>query len=86
MAAVTTIVAAYRYGSSVTPNILELLPRSNLLYFAIMMVTLQLCLSSAVGSSALFQHIEDTLKISRSTSDDAVYDAVSIIIIKFLSI
>lgn len=69
MAAVTTIVAAYRYGSSVTPNILELLPRSNLLYFAIMMVTLQLCLSSAVGSSALFQHIEDTLKISRSMSD-----------------
>lgn len=62
----TTIVAAYRYGNDVTPNVLELLPKSNMLYIAIMLVTLQLCLSSAVGSSALFQHIEDTLRISRS--------------------
>lgn len=66
MAVGTTIIAAYRYGNSVTANVLEMLPRSNPLYFAIMMVTLQLCLSSAVGSSALFQHIEDMLGIPRS--------------------
>lgn len=66
MAIGTTVIAAYRYGSTVTPNVLEMLPRSNMLYFAIMLVTLQLCLSSAVGSSALFQHIEDTLRIPRS--------------------
>lgn len=46
------------------PNVLENLPKSNSLYFAIMLVTLQLCLSSAVGNSALFQHIEEYLGIS----------------------
>lgn len=66
MAVGTTILSAYRYGNTVTANVLEMLPRSNSLYFAIMMVTLQLCLSSAVGSSALFQHIEDMLGIPRS--------------------
>lgn len=67
MAIATTVIAAYRYGNTVTPNVLEMLPRSNMLYIAIMLVTLQLCLSSAVGSSALFQHIEDTLRIPRSS-------------------
>lgn len=62
----TTVIAAWRYGDMVSSNVLEMLPPSNMLYFAIMLVTLQLCLSSAVGSSALFQHIEDSLRISRS--------------------
>lgn len=66
MAVGTTVIAAYRYGNAVTANVLEMLPRSNMLYFAIMLVTLQLCLSSAVGSSALFQHVEDQLRIPRS--------------------
>lgn len=77
MAVATTLIAAYRYGGAVAPNVLEMLPRSNPLYFAIMMVTLQLCLSSAVGSSALFQHIEDTLRIPRSISLSSIYIAIS---------
>lgn len=64
----TTFLAAYRYGIFITPNVLESLPRSWDLYLIILLVTLQLCLSSAVGSSALFQHIEDLLGASRDFS------------------
>lgn len=63
--AITTILAAWKYGFTITPNVLELLPRSWPLYVTIFLVTVQLCLSSAVGSSALFQNIEDLLNISR---------------------
>lgn len=62
---VTTTLTAYKYGTTATANVLEILPRSNSLYLAIMLVTLQLCLSSAVGHSALFQHVEDWLKIPK---------------------
>lgn len=59
LAVITTILAAYQYGISTAPNLLEMLPNSNLLYAAILLVTLQLCLSHAVGSSAMFQNIEE---------------------------
>lgn len=68
LSAITTILAAYRYGIFTTANVLESLPRSWDLYLIILLVTLQLCLSSAVGSSALFQHIEDLLGASRDFS------------------
>ncbi|XP_037029957.1 proton-coupled amino acid transporter 2 isoform X1 [Bradysia coprophila] len=68
MAVTTTVVAGYRYGASISSNVLEILPKSNVLYFAIMLVTLQLCLSSAVGTSPLFQHIEEQLKIPKKFS------------------
>lgn len=62
---ITTILAAYQYGISTAPNLLEMLPNSNLLYAAILLVTLQLCLSHAVGSSAMFQNIEEYLNIPK---------------------
>lgn len=62
---ITTFLAAYKYGTSVTANVLEILPRSHALYVAILLVTLQLCLSSAVGHSAMFQHVEDWMKIPK---------------------
>ncbi|KFB44113.1 AGAP002376-PA-like protein [Anopheles sinensis] len=65
LSAVTTLLTAYRYGMDATSNVLQILPRSWSLYLTILLVTLQLCLSSAVGSSALFQHIEDVLGASR---------------------
>ncbi len=71
MAITTTVVAGYRYGASIPSNVLEILPKSNVLYFAIMLVTLQLCLSSAVGTSPLFQHIEDRLKIPKSNKNSS---------------
>ncbi|XP_028166560.1 probable sodium-coupled neutral amino acid transporter 6 [Ostrinia furnacalis] len=65
MFAVTTVLAANRYGARVDNNILQGIPPSITLYVVALLVTLQLCLSSAVGNSALFQHIEDFLKIPK---------------------
>uniref|UniRef100_A0A182W2W7 Amidase domain-containing protein n=1 Tax=Anopheles minimus TaxID=112268 RepID=A0A182W2W7_9DIPT len=65
LSVITTFLTAYRYGMDATANVLQILPRSWSLYMTILLVTLQLCLSSAVGNSALFQHIEDLLGASR---------------------
>uniref|UniRef100_A0A1B0GJI0 Putative amino acid transporter n=1 Tax=Lutzomyia longipalpis TaxID=7200 RepID=A0A1B0GJI0_LUTLO len=65
LSTITTLLAAFKYGASVTPNILEILPQSWTLYVIIFLVTIQLCISSAIGNSALFQHIEDILSASR---------------------
>lgn len=65
LSVITTILAAHQYGMSTAANILEELPKSNLLYVATLLVTVQLCLSHAVGSSALFQNIEEFLSIPR---------------------
>lgn len=62
---ITTILAASQYGMSTAANVLEILPKSNLLYTATLLVTVQLCLSHAVGSSALFQNIEEFLRIPK---------------------
>lgn len=68
LATITTILAAYRYGIYTTANVLEMLPRSWGLYLVILLVTFQLCLSSAIGNSALFQHIEDYFGAPRDFS------------------
>ncbi|KAJ0171408.1 hypothetical protein K1T71_012958 [Dendrolimus kikuchii] len=66
MFAVTTLLAAHRYGIDLSNNVLRDIPPSIPLYVVALLVTLQLCLSSAVSNSALFQHIEDLLKVPRS--------------------
>lgn len=63
---ITTVLVHATYGQKITPNVLESLPKSWALYLIIMLVTLQLCLSSAVGNSALFQHVEDVFNVPRS--------------------
>ncbi|XP_062554511.1 uncharacterized protein LOC134219696 [Armigeres subalbatus] len=65
LSTITTVFVAYRYGMDTTNNVLQILPKSWSLYITILLVTLQLCLSSAVGNSALFQHVEDVLGASR---------------------
>ncbi|CAH2057089.1 unnamed protein product, partial [Iphiclides podalirius] len=62
---ITSLLAANRYGNSVQNNILQGMPPSITLYIVALLVTLQLCLSSAVGNSALFQHLEDLLNVPR---------------------
>ena len=62
---VTTMLVHETYGQSITPNVLMSLPKSWTLYAIILLVTLQLCLSSAVGNSALFQHVEDFFNIPK---------------------
>ncbi|CAH0717740.1 unnamed protein product, partial [Brenthis ino] len=60
---ITSLLAANRYGNHVENNILQGMPPSVPLFIVALLVTLQLCLSSAVSSTALFQHIEDLLNI-----------------------
>ncbi|XP_047540222.1 uncharacterized protein LOC125073438 isoform X3 [Vanessa atalanta] len=62
---ITSLVAANRYGNNIESNILQGIPPSFILYILALLVTLQLCFSSAVSNSALFLHIEDLLKIPR---------------------
>lgn len=59
------MLAICQYGSRTPANVLEILPRSIGLYITILLVTLQLCISNAIGTSALFQHLEDLLSASR---------------------
>lgn len=68
LSTITTLLAAYRYGIYTTANVLEILPRSWDLYSILLLVTFQLCLSSAIGNSALFQHIEEFFGIPREFS------------------
>jgi solute carrier family 32 (vesicular inhibitory amino acid transporter) len=63
LSGLATSLAAYRYGQMTTSNLLETLPKSWILYLVIMLVTVQLCLSSAVGNSALYQHLENLLGV-----------------------
>lgn len=66
LSVVTTVLVYYTYDQAIAANVLESLPKSWTLYVIILLVTVQLCLSSAVGNSALFQHIEDVLNIPTS--------------------
>lgn len=63
--AVSTGLAAWKYGDEITANVLQLVPGGILTRAAILLAALQLCLSSAIGHSALFQQIEDILHIQR---------------------
>ncbi|XP_044266985.1 amino acid transporter AVT1D [Tribolium madens] len=63
---VVTAIAASKYGLSVKPSLLETLPTTIPLHFAALFVALQLCLSSAVSNSALYQYMEDCMSIPRA--------------------
>lgn len=61
----TALMTVLRFGTKVKPSLLETLPTSVPLHFAAGLVAIQLCLTSAVSNSALYQHMEDCLNISR---------------------
>ncbi|XP_014615230.1 PREDICTED: proton-coupled amino acid transporter 4 [Polistes canadensis] len=63
---ITAGLAMWKYGGSITANILQIVPTGFAINGAILLAALQLCLSSALGHSALFQHFEDKLRINRS--------------------
>ncbi|CAL7952059.1 unnamed protein product [Xylocopa violacea] len=62
---VTASLAVWKYGGSTTANILQVVPESFAASTAVLFAAIQLCLSSAIGHSALFQHIEDHCNIQR---------------------
>lgn len=63
-----TVIASIKYGNMVQPSILETLPTTIPLHFAALLVALQLCLTSVIGNSALYQQVEDCMNISRGNT------------------
>ena len=65
---ITAGLAVWKYGGSTTANMLQVVPSSYEIRAAILIAALQLCLSSALGHSALFQHLEDQWRVQRCKS------------------
>ncbi|KAF3429696.1 hypothetical protein E2986_02177 [Frieseomelitta varia] len=63
---ITAILAVWKYGGSTTANVLQIIPEGFTVSVAVLSAALQLCLSSALGHSALFQDLEDQCNIKRS--------------------
>ncbi|XP_060517056.1 uncharacterized protein LOC132696319 [Cylas formicarius] len=64
MFGVIAAITVAKFGTTTQPSILETLTSSAPLHLAAGLVALQLCLTSAVSNSALYQHMEDCLNIS----------------------
>ncbi|CAI6367266.1 unnamed protein product [Macrosiphum euphorbiae] len=62
---ITTVIGYVRFGSLLSSNLLDQLSNSYILDVNITLVTIQICLSTAVSTTALFQHIEHFLKIPK---------------------
>ncbi|XP_028127962.1 uncharacterized protein LOC114324357 [Diabrotica virgifera virgifera] len=65
MFGITTLLAYLKLGMLDEPSILEILPSTVFLHITAALVAIQLCLTSAVGNSALYQQMEDCMSISR---------------------
>ncbi|XP_050464212.1 uncharacterized protein LOC126858165 isoform X2 [Cataglyphis hispanica] len=64
--ALTACLAVWKYGDNTTANILEAMPSGSIADIAILLAALQLCFSSVIGYSALFQHLEDHWNVRRT--------------------
>ncbi|XP_026812735.1 amino acid transporter AVT1D [Rhopalosiphum maidis] len=62
---ITTTIGYVRFGSLLSSNLLDQLSESYVLDVNITLVTIQICLSTAVSTTALFQHIEHFFKIPK---------------------
>nr|XP_003704137.1 PREDICTED: uncharacterized protein LOC100883108 [Megachile rotundata] len=63
---ITTSLAIWKYGGNTAANVLQMVPGNFLMSAAILFAAVQLCLSSALGYSALFQDLEDQCNIQRT--------------------
>ncbi|XP_012532039.1 amino acid transporter AVT1C [Monomorium pharaonis] len=63
---VTACLAVWKYGENTTANILEAVPSGPVANIAILLAALQLCFSSVIGYSALFQYLEDQWSVQRT--------------------
>lgn len=68
--AVTVCLAVWKYGDNTTVNILEAVPSGSVANIAALLAALQLCFSSVIGYSALFQHLEDRWNVQRGKRDN----------------
>ncbi|XP_025424505.1 amino acid transporter AVT1D-like isoform X2 [Sipha flava] len=62
---ITTVIGYWRFGPLLSSNLLNDLSSSRYLSANISLVTVQICLSTSVSTTALFQHIEHFLGIPR---------------------
>lgn len=65
MVAITGINGYIKFGKDLKLSVLETLSTTTLLHCASVLVAVQLCLSSAISNAALYQHMEESLNISR---------------------
>ncbi|KAH8388230.1 hypothetical protein KR093_001291 [Drosophila rubida] len=63
VAIVGSVLAAYKFGSMVASNLLQSLPTSVPFYVMLILMSLQLCFSVTVASSAMFLQIENYFKL-----------------------
>ncbi|ALC46444.1 CG13646 [Drosophila busckii] len=68
VAIVGAVIAAYKFGSMITDNLLQSLPTSVPYYVMLILMSLQLCFSVTVSSSAMFLQIENYFKLPESLS------------------
>lgn len=61
----TAVIACQKYGNNIYFNILQGLPRTGTLDLDLSLVTAQIFLSMVIGTSALFQDVEDKLGVPR---------------------
>lgn len=62
---IITITIYTKYGVDIQSNLLQSLPATSGLFVAQILVTAQLCFTSAISNTALFQDIEDFFKVPR---------------------
>ncbi|KAL0118936.1 hypothetical protein PUN28_009517 [Cardiocondyla obscurior] len=63
---ITTCLAVWKYGGNTPANILEIVPSGSVANTAVLLAALQLCFSSVIGYSVLFQHLEDQWNVQRT--------------------
>ncbi|KAK5646942.1 hypothetical protein RI129_005406 [Pyrocoelia pectoralis] len=62
---ITCINIYTHFGTEVRPSVLEMLSNTIIAHFSAILVAVQLMLTSVIGNSALYQHIEDCMGIPR---------------------
>lgn len=66
MFGIIAICTSIIYGETVRWSLLETLPSSGYLHLAALLVIIQLSLTSSIGNSALYQHIEECMGVGRN--------------------
>lgn len=66
MAIIGSVIAAYKFGSMIANNLLQTLPTSVPFYVMLILMSLQLCFSVTVASSAMFMQIENYFNLPES--------------------
>ncbi|EDV94491.1 sodium-coupled neutral amino acid transporter 1 [Drosophila grimshawi] len=84
VAIIGAVIAAYKFGSMIHSNLIQSLPTSVPFYVMLILMSLQLCFSVTVASSAMFLHIENYFKLPESLSCKRILIRSSILALEVL--